>query len=101
MTGGPRTPRPGQGSRLTMGVVSGFALRLIRESIGLTQAGAAELLDRDLATVQGWETGRRPLIALRASDLMRLRAKLLSHGAPRPPSIRLLSRCIAATSRTW
>jgi transcriptional regulator with XRE-family HTH domain len=78
----PAGPRRVPGSRPTAGVVSGFALRLIRESIGLTQAGAAELLDRDLATVQGWESGRRPLTALRASDLLRLRAKLLSQGAP-------------------
>jgi transcriptional regulator with XRE-family HTH domain len=63
-----------------VGAASGFALRLMRESIGLTQAGFAEAMERDLATVQGWESGRRPLTALRASDLSRVRAKLLARG---------------------
>lgn len=77
-----QTPRGGQGSRHGVGVVSGFTLKLIRESSGLTQAVLAEQLQVDLATVQGWESGRRPLTALRSVDLIRLRAKLISCGAP-------------------
>ena len=44
------------------GAVSGFLLKLIRESTG-------------------WESGRRPLAALRAADLVRLRVRLLRRGA--------------------
>jgi DNA-binding transcriptional regulator YiaG len=43
------------------GIVSGYMLRLCRESAELTQTGMAEVLGVDLATVQGWESGRRPL----------------------------------------
>jgi hypothetical protein len=95
MVGSPRTPRPGQGSRSAVGAVSGFALRLMRESVGLTQAGFAELVERDLATVQGWESGRRPLTALRATDLSRLRAELLARGAS-PTAFAALRDCLDA-----
>ena len=95
MVGSPRTRRPGQGFRSGVGVVSGFALRLMRESVGLTQAGFAELVERDLATVQGWESGRRPLTALRASDLSRLRAKLVTRGAS-PTAFAALRDCLDA-----
>ena len=75
------TPRGGQGSRRCLGVVSGFLLKLIRESIGLTQALLAEQLNLEVTTVQGWESSRRPLTALRAADLVRLRSRLLRCGA--------------------
>ncbi|MDQ3762106.1 MAG: helix-turn-helix transcriptional regulator [Actinomycetota bacterium] len=62
-------------------MVSGFLLKLIRESAGLTQVQLAEQLAVDVASVQGWESGRRPLAALRAADLVRLRFRLLRCGA--------------------
>jgi transcriptional regulator with XRE-family HTH domain len=61
--------------------VSGFLLKLVRESAGLTQVRLAELIDVDVASVQGWESGRRPLTALRAANLVRLRSRLLREGA--------------------
>ncbi|MGH3753577.1 MAG: helix-turn-helix domain-containing protein [Pseudonocardiaceae bacterium] len=61
--------------------MSGFLLKLIRESAGLTQVQLAEQLGVDVASVQGWESGRRPLAALRAADLVRLRSRLLRCGA--------------------
>ncbi len=64
-----------------LGAVSGFLLKLIRESTGLTQVQLAEQLGVDVASVQGWESGRRPLAALRAADLVRLRVRLLQRGA--------------------
>lgn len=76
-------------------MVSGFALKIIRESTGLTQAALAERLVVNLATVQGWESGRRPLTALRSADLTRLRAKLVSLGAP-PDAFRVLRDAIDA-----
>ena len=64
-----------------VGAVSGYALKLLREACGQTQATAAESWCADLTTVQGWESGRRPLTSLRTSDLVRLRGNLLRDGA--------------------
>lgn len=69
------TLRGGQRSPRCLGAVSGFLLKLIRESAALTQVQLAEKLGVDVASVQGWESGRRPLAALRAVDLMRLRRR--------------------------
>lgn len=77
-----RTPRRGQGFGRGLGVVGGFTLKVIRESTGLTQFGLAERLQVDLATVQAWESGRRPLTASRSVDLARLRGELMVLGAP-------------------
>lgn len=55
---------------------------MVRESLGLTQIVLAEKLEVDAGTVQGWESGRRPLTALRMSDLTRLRTRLAALGAP-------------------
>ncbi|MBP2474394.1 transcriptional regulator with XRE-family HTH domain [Crossiella equi] len=65
-----------------MGIVSGYVLKLARESVPLSQSALAELLGVDLTTVQGWESGRRPLTAIRTADLIRLRAKLIRLGVP-------------------
>jgi transcriptional regulator with XRE-family HTH domain len=79
-----QTLRAGQSSPRCLGVVSGYLFKLMRESVSLTQVDLAELVSVDVATVQGWETGRRPLTALRASDLARLRMRLTRYGvAPR------------------
>ncbi|MGO1056834.1 helix-turn-helix domain-containing protein, partial [Crossiella sp. CA198] len=48
----------------------------------LSQSVLAEHLGVDLTTVQGWESGRRPLTAIRTADLIRLRAKLIRLGVP-------------------
>ncbi|ADB34573.1 transcriptional regulator, XRE family [Kribbella flavida DSM 17836] len=65
-----------------LGVVSGYLLKLIRGSLGCTQVELAERLGVDDNTVQGWESGRRPLSALRAVDLSRLSQRLTLLGAP-------------------
>lgn len=70
-----------RGSRST-GVVSGYVLKLARESAGLTQERLAEQLAVDGSTVQGWESGRRPLSAMNAGDFVRLCARLPRLGAP-------------------
>ncbi|MEV6416380.1 helix-turn-helix transcriptional regulator [Kribbella sp. NPDC051718] len=66
-----------------VGVVSGFVLKLIRGSIGLTQTDMAERLGVDISTIQGWETGKRPLTAQRAADLLRLKTRLVMLGGAR------------------
>ncbi|MEU4392227.1 helix-turn-helix domain-containing protein [Kribbella sp. NPDC023855] len=64
-----------------IGVVSGFVLKLIRGSLALTQADLAERLGVDISTIQGWESGKRPLTAQRAADLLRLKTRLTMLGA--------------------
>ncbi|MGB6163916.1 MAG: helix-turn-helix transcriptional regulator [Pseudonocardiaceae bacterium] len=81
MVSGGGTLRGSQGSPRCLGVVSGFLLKLTRESAGLTQIQLAEKLGVDVASVQGWESGRRPLTALRAADLAGLRSRLVRSGA--------------------
>ncbi|MPZ64437.1 MAG: helix-turn-helix domain-containing protein [Pseudonocardiaceae bacterium] len=100
MVGGRRTPRRGQSSPRCLGVISGFLLKLIRESAGLTQARLAEHLDVDVATIQGWESSRRPLTSLQASELVRLRSQLLQCGAE-PIALGGLDDAIHADLITW
>ncbi len=68
----------GRGSE---GRISGYVLKVIRESIGQTQEQLAERLGVSAATVQGWESGRRPLMAVPTGNLMVLRAELRRFGA--------------------
>lgn len=76
------TPRTGQGWARCHGTISGYVFKLIRESTGLTQTALAEQLLVDVATIQGWESGRRWLGALRSGDLTRLRMRMSRLGAP-------------------
>lgn len=68
-------------ARQVTGTIAGFVLRTARESIPLTQVAMAEALDVDLATVQGWESGRRPVANMKAVDLLALRRRLPALGA--------------------
>lgn len=58
------------------GRVGGAVLAAIRGNVGLTQQGLAEAMQVSLATVQGWESGRRPLINLTVVRLAKLRRVL-------------------------
>ncbi|MEU9403125.1 XRE family transcriptional regulator [Streptomyces sp. NPDC048242] len=71
----------GRPRRTSAGAVTGFVLRLVRESIPLTQAALAEVLGVDVDTLQGWESGRRPLANMRAGALLDLRRRLPALGA--------------------
>jgi transcriptional regulator with XRE-family HTH domain len=88
-----------------LGVVAGHLLKLIRGSLACTQADLADHLLVDGSTVQGWESGRRPLSALRSVELVRLGRSLSALGAPLtavsllPLAVEadeFLSTCIAA-----
>lgn len=81
MRSGSATLTGGQGSR-TIGVVSGFVFKLARQSTSLTQEKLAEILRVDVSTIQGWESGRRPLAAINAGDFLRLSSRLARLGAP-------------------
>jgi transcriptional regulator with XRE-family HTH domain len=95
MVSGRGTWHSSQGSPRCLGAVSGFLLKLIRESVGLTQVQLAEQLGVDVASVQGWESGRRPLTALRVADLAWLRSRLLRYGA-QPGLLAMLADAIEA-----
>ncbi|WP_241995881.1 helix-turn-helix transcriptional regulator [Kribbella sp. VKM Ac-2568] len=78
-----------------IGVVSGYVLKLLRGSLGRSQASLAEQLEVDVSTVQGWESGRRPLTSLRVSDFRRLQARLAAFGAP-PAAVTSLHDAVEA-----
>ncbi len=110
--------RPDGASR---GLISGALFKVTRESADLTQQDLADALGVDKSTVQGWETGRRPLTSARAGTLVahpvraarprrrpaarrlprhRRRSRLPARPAPRrrrrPPPVRLPGVAAAA-----
>jgi transcriptional regulator with XRE-family HTH domain len=68
------------GGTSSEGRVSGYVLKVIRESIGQTQEQLAEGLCVGVATIQGWESGRRPLLAMSAGNYLALRTRLCRLG---------------------
>jgi transcriptional regulator with XRE-family HTH domain len=64
-----------------VGVVSGHVFKLARASAGLTQERLAERLGVDACTVQGWESGRRPLPATSVASLLAVCRRLRKLGA--------------------
>ncbi len=82
-------------SRPRRGVVTGYLFKLIRESIPASQERLAEWLHVDRGTVQGWESGRRPLAAITQGQAVALRHQLVRQGAD-PALIRALSDAVEA-----
>jgi hypothetical protein len=72
------------GGTSSEGRVSGYVFKLVRESLGVTQQQLAEDLSAGVATVQGWESGRRPLMAMPAGNFLALRNRLRHLGAASP-----------------
>lgn len=81
MRSGPTALTGGRSSR-TNAAVSGYVLKLARQSTALTQEKFAEVMRVDVNTVQGWESGRRPLSAMTAGEFLRLCGRLSRLGAP-------------------
>lgn len=81
MRSGAETQRAGRGWPRRRGVISGYVWKLIREQVGMTQVQLAEELDVDVTTVQGWESGRRPLPAVSSGQMVRFRIRLIRAGA--------------------
>ncbi|REE98992.1 helix-turn-helix domain-containing protein [Thermomonospora umbrina] len=69
------------GGAYSEGRVAGYVFKLIRESLRHTQSRLAEELGVAVATVQGWESGRRPLMAISAGQFLALQAILRRLGA--------------------
>ncbi|RSS43220.1 XRE family transcriptional regulator [Streptomyces sp. WAC08241] len=87
--------KPPVRGRSVAGSVAGFVLRLARESVPRTQASMAEALGVDLGTMQGWESGRRPLANMKAGALLNLRRRLGMLGAD-PAVVGLLDAAMDA-----
>src|SRR4029453_18838095 len=88
LAGGRADKRTGGGesaARPRDGIITGFLLKQIRQSTGLSQEGLAEQLGVDPNTVQGWETGRRSLTGTRVAMLVELRHRLPPLGGAPPP----------------
>ncbi|MEC3994818.1 XRE family transcriptional regulator [Actinacidiphila sp. DG2A-62] len=81
--------------RARTGTITGYVLRLARESIPMVQPAFAEAMNVDLATVQGWETGRRPLANVKAGALLALKRRLPGLGAEQAV-VRLLDAAMDA-----
>ncbi|GAA1942978.1 helix-turn-helix domain-containing protein [Kitasatospora viridis] len=62
--------------------MTGYLFKVIREQVPRTQEELAIDLGVDKSTLQGWESGRRPLSATRAGNLVVIRRKLIHLGAP-------------------
>ncbi|ADL46255.1 helix-turn-helix domain protein [Micromonospora aurantiaca ATCC 27029] len=61
--------------------MTGYLLKLIRESVPLTQEQLAAHLDVDRVTVQSWESGRRPFTAVPFGQAVAIRQRLGRLGA--------------------
>ncbi|MFE9694477.1 helix-turn-helix transcriptional regulator [Micromonospora sp. NPDC005806] len=73
---------PGRGrSAPQRGDVTGYLLKLVRESIPLTQEQLAFQLGVDRVTVQSWESGRRPFTAVPFGQAIATRQRLGRLGA--------------------
>lgn len=64
--------------------MTGFVLKMLRSHIRLTQDQFAESLHVDLTTVQGWESGRRPLMAASTGTYLRIRNMMICRSVPAP-----------------
>jgi transcriptional regulator with XRE-family HTH domain len=67
--------------RRLRGRVTGYLFKLIRESIPRSQQDLAVDVGVDRATIQGWESGRRPLTSVPVGHLIGLRHSLARLGA--------------------
>jgi transcriptional regulator with XRE-family HTH domain len=76
-------------------VIAGYVLKLVRDSLGLSQEELARRLGQGKNTLQRWETGRRSLGSVRGSDFRRLLRALRGLGAD-PDPVQLLAAVLEA-----
>ncbi|PSK88980.1 helix-turn-helix protein [Murinocardiopsis flavida] len=79
LTGSPGGSPCASGDR--EGRVAGYVLKIARQAVSLTQEEFAERIGVDVTTIQGWESGRRPLMAATAGTYLGVRHHLLRLGA--------------------
>ncbi|WP_457033900.1 helix-turn-helix domain-containing protein [Kitasatospora sp. P5_F3] len=79
------------------GTISGQLFREIRERVQLSQEQMAETLRVDKTTIQGWESGRRPLNSTRTGALRVVKRNLLRLGGD-PALLALLDQALDADS---
>jgi 5'-deoxynucleotidase YfbR-like HD superfamily hydrolase/transcriptional regulator with XRE-family HTH domain len=77
------------------GLITGYVLKLARESTGLSQPALADQLSVDAHTLQSWETGRRSMAGTHVRDFVQLRLRLLTLGAA-PVLVESLDAALAA-----
>ncbi|GGS63346.1 helix-turn-helix transcriptional regulator [Streptomyces janthinus] len=94
-SGETRTGSRGRPSRPRIGVISGYAFRVIREQLGHTQEDVAEQLKVSPDTIAGWESGRRPLTAVPLGQMLVHRRRLMQMGTS-PSLLQALERAIEA-----
>ncbi|MFF9506316.1 helix-turn-helix domain-containing protein [Streptomyces sp. NPDC014724] len=95
-TGSHTTLTGGQGTqRSRSGLVSGYVFRLVREQLGHTQEAFAERFRVSPDTIAGWESGRRPLTAVLAGQMLMYRHQLLQLGSA-PALLLALERAMEA-----
>jgi DNA-binding transcriptional regulator YiaG len=63
------------------GRVSGYVFKLIREHVGRTQEELAADLGVGPATIQGWESGRRPIMSMPTGSFLAMRTRIRRLGA--------------------
>jgi len=68
-------------NRSRRGLVTGYVLKLARESIPARQQQLAEAIGVDRGTIQGWESGRRPFTSAPYGQAIALRHRLVQLGA--------------------
>ncbi|GAA2938796.1 MULTISPECIES: helix-turn-helix domain-containing protein [Streptomyces] len=95
ISGETRTGSRGTPSRPRIGVISGYAFRVIREQLGRTQEDVAEQLKVSPDTIAGWESGRRPLTAVPLGQMLVHRRRLMQMGTS-PSLLQALERAIEA-----
>ena len=61
-------------------IIAGYVLKVARESIAATQADLADAIKVEKDTVQGWESGRRPLTATNTASFVALGRHLAALG---------------------
>lgn len=81
--------------RPSQGIISGQVLKLVRDSTAVTQERLAGILHVTRATIQGWESGRRPLGAMSVHQSHAVRQRLAQVGAI-PSLVDLLDVAIQA-----
>ncbi|MBB5121360.1 DNA-binding transcriptional regulator YiaG, partial [Streptomyces eurocidicus] len=84
-------------NRAAEGLVTGHLFKVIRERLPCTQSQLGECLGVDTTTVQGWESGRRPVAAMPAAQFLMLRRRFLGLGAD-PGLLVLLDAAMDADS---